>query len=190
MKTSILSLILFSQIGWSHCPTALELNGAQYCLGLEWLEAEQKVGGELQPKGTLSPIFNYMGAASEDRLYSRAVVRLWKLGDSDHTPVYFDSFRVFNYMFMSGGHHHLASMNWQWDSVEEAYIISELNFREMKGGCWVLRWTVAAPDAHETSTHLMSVIQYSNLGAEAQSEQEMFCERLGVTSTESVGHSH
>ena len=101
MKSFIVlaALFLFSQGGYAnHCPLLLHKSGVDYCISIEWQNASFQRKGSWKKSKELSPQLIKERTPGAKKLYSSALVKLWKLSDEKQNSVFLDGLRVFPYM--------------------------------------------------------------------------------------------
>ncbi len=195
-------IIIFTNILHAHCPNELIINQedgstASYCLEINWKNGESKIRGEFSETHVKSPYLNPLldnnGNTLSPRLwiYSTMTIYIWEKNDDEHKPVRIKDFRIFPYMIMEDGVHHMASYNFtekkQNNPSQYSYKLSQLALNEMSGdisGCWTLRWSikknVADNDIYDIkSSHFLSTINnFLNISESQNNEQNKICEEL------------
>jgi hypothetical protein len=176
MKMILLVLVFgFSVWASAHCPVPFEVNGARYCIGVEWKAGDKMVKGALEVTDKQSPFLNPENEIPQKWIYSRAFVQVWA---------------VFSYMVMSDELHHKASAQWHYDETAGGFFLSGLALQEMEG-CWQLRWTMTTEAESQLVSHVSG---YTNLSEEQNKKLAETCAALGFapgsTPLQSEGHDH
>jgi hypothetical protein len=188
---SILVLFSFfvSSAAFAHCPIPVKTDKGDYCIDVEWQKGDRMVKGALEATDQMSPFLNKMGEVPQKWIYSRALVRMWQNGDKNHVPVAIEGFRIFPYMLMTDGMHHIGTYKFEYSSTEAAYVISGFSLQEMMG-CWSLRWTIESDDAVESSALAAPVVGYSNLDDAANLTATQYCDASAPVTPMPGGHHH
>lgn len=186
LKVQILSFILAS-MAWSMCPYEFKIKNESYCLNVDWVNGDRKVQGKWSEVSDQSPHLNSSTIRPEQWIYSKAYVDVWLASDQDQKPIYVEGLEVYPFMMMLGGHSHGAKSNWQYDLKSQRYILSQLNFQEMKNGCWQLRMKMN----NEAETAIMNIDRFVNISVEANYDQSVMCSLCEAEAGTGVsGHSH
>jgi hypothetical protein len=176
----ILGLLAFSAAN-AHCPKSFLHQSESYCLNFEWQKAELRPQGQFVESQELSPILNFMAVPSQQRLFSKANIAVWKEGDSEHKPVYLEDLQVYPFMVMANGHSHGARSNFYYDDQQQVYVLAEMSFQEMNGGCWQIRFK-----SEKNAEQILSNIEvFTNLTADENYNQSLMC---SICSTEPQDH--
>ena len=181
----VFSLFL-STSSWAHCPLAFTSNSEPYCLDVEWQKAESRPQGDFVASKSLSPFLNPTVQPSQQRLFSKAHIAVWKDGDRDHVPVYLSDLVIYPYMVMAGGHSHGARSTFVFDDDLQLYVLSAMAFQEMSEGCWQLR--LKAADSDELV--LMNIESFTNLTADENYNQALMCSLCSSAPTNNPQHHH
>jgi hypothetical protein len=75
-------------------------------------------------------------------------------------------------MVMPGGHSHPAKSQFEFDSKNGVYILSQMSFQEMHEGCWQLRLSTV-DDANFIK--IMDLVSFTNLDVIGNYDQSLMC---------------
>lgn len=184
----IQQLVLTSLIH-AHCPLTIEHENGSYCADILWHKTEKKNKTVYTPTENNSPYWIVKNTVPQNWQYSVAEIRVWASGDASHSPVQIPEFRAFPYMFMSNGHHHSASHNFEWNSETQSYFLSNLGLVEMSG-CWTLRWGYETHLTFGSTHHLQIISNYSNLDPETNEVLNAQCQDLIPDGESDLDHTH
>ena len=161
------------------CETSFLWNNEIYCLQIEWLPAEKRTPKGLEETDHLSPIANPENPSPIYKtLFSKAHITLEKSGE----PALIEGFNAKLFMSMLNGMHHSGPS--KFEELETGYLLSEMNFTQMKG-CWSVELYI---DSEKLGT--VNVTGYSNLSQTENIELLMFCDVCSSAPPVEGGHEH
>ena len=178
--------LLVTVNSWAHCPFAFQSNSESYCLDLTWQKAETRPQGEFLKSQSMSPVLNPMALPSQQRLFSKALISVWKEGDTDHQPVYLADLSIYPYMVMAGGHSHGARSSFDFDDDQQVYVLSAMAFQEMSNGCWQLRLKASGFE----EVVLMNIDSFTNLNVDENYNQALMCSICSSAPSNNPQHHH